>query len=183
LLFDGVTLSLNRNLVSQAVANKLYQDLITLPTEGDVAIDPRLIGFMGDAGSKVNKPSSNVDILSKLHSLIQQDDGLLQVESAIVRLEHLQGKAFNHAMDLIGNVAPSQCTEHEGTVHLYVSAPNMAALDNHTDTSDIYILQLNGSNDWVVCEESQFVNENIRSKLDLCTTYNHLEMESMTASE
>jgi hypothetical protein len=48
-----------------------------LPTQVDVAIDPRLIGFLGDAGSEVKRPSSNADILFKLHSLIRQDDGLL----------------------------------------------------------------------------------------------------------
>jgi hypothetical protein len=179
LLFDGVTVSVNRNLITDAVARQLYQNLITLPTEADVTIDHRVIGFMGDAGSKVNTPSSSVDVLKKLQSLIQQDDALNQAESAIFRVEHLQGKGYNQAVDLIHDVAPPQVTEPEGTMHLYISSPNMAALDNHTDITDIYVLQLDGAKEWLICEESQFVNENIRSKLDLCTTYNHMEMDSM----
>jgi hypothetical protein len=56
----------------------------------------------------------------------------------------------------------------------------VAALDNHTDTTDIYVLQPDGVKDLVVCEESAFVKENIRSKFNLYTTYNLLEMENMS---
>jgi Cupin superfamily protein len=185
LLFDGVTLSVNRNVIPKAVAHKLYQDLVKLPSEVDVSIDPRVIGFLGDAGSKAYTPSTSVDILSKLHSLVnsKQDDALMIAESAIVRIEYLQGKAHNDAMDLIDEVVPQHVTEPEGSIHLYISSPNMAALGNHTDTTDIYVLQLDGSKDWLVCEESQFLNQNIRSKLDSCTTYDTVEMDNMNCKE
>jgi hypothetical protein len=134
LLFDGVTLSVHRNVIPTANGFKLFQDLIALPTEVDVAIDPRVIGFLGDAGSPVHKSSSSADVVSKFYNLIQNnDDALHQAESAIVRMEYLQGKAHNHALDLIGQVAPPQVTEPEGTIHLYISPPSVAALDNHTE--------------------------------------------------
>ena len=148
LLFDGATLSVNRNVIPKVVAHKLYQDLVKLPTEVDISIDPRVIGFLGNAGSKVYTPSSSVDILRKFLNLIKQDDELKNAQSAIVRIEYLQGKAHNDAMDLIDEAVPQQVTEPEGTIHLYISSPNMAALDNHPDPTDMfYILQLDGSKD------------------------------------
>jgi hypothetical protein len=53
LLFDGLTFSVNRNVIPKPVALTLYQDHTTLLTEVDVAIDPRVIGFLGYAGSKI----------------------------------------------------------------------------------------------------------------------------------
>jgi hypothetical protein len=99
-LFDGVNVSVNRNLITSAAARELYQDLVMLPTEVDIAMDPRVIGFMGDAGSKVYTPSSSADVLSKFHSLIQQhdaqqDDVWNQAESAIVRVEYLYNGTFS----------------------------------------------------------------------------------------
>jgi hypothetical protein len=153
LLFDGISLSVNRNVITKSAANKLYRDLVTLPTEVDVAIDPRVIAFLGDAGSKISTPSSSADVLTKLHSLIQQDHDAAwnQGENAIVRVEYLQGTVHNQALDLIEQVIPQQVTEPEGTIHLYISSPDTAALDNHTDTTDIYDMQLDGAKEWFVC--------------------------------
>jgi hypothetical protein len=58
------------------VAQKLFQDLVKLPAEVDVSIDPAVIGFLSGAGSKVYKPSSSFDVLSNFHSLVKQDDAL-----------------------------------------------------------------------------------------------------------
>ena len=39
----------------------------------------------------------------------------------------------------------------DDTVHLYLSGPRMSALRNHTDNSDIVVLQLAGRKRWLLC--------------------------------
>jgi ribosomal protein L16 Arg81 hydroxylase len=40
----------------------------------------------------------------------------------------------------------------------------MATLDNHNDTSEIYVLQLDGAKKWLVCKGSQLVKKNMSSR-------------------
>jgi hypothetical protein len=117
-LFDGVTLSVNRNLVSNEAAHKLFQDLVMLPTEVDLSLDPRVIDFFGDDELQVQPPSTSADVLSKLHSFIHESNEMTKAEGAIFRVDYLQEKAYNHALDLIGKVAPTQLAEPGGTIHM-----------------------------------------------------------------
>ena len=49
----------------------------------------------------------------------------------------------------------SSVLEDGGTIHVYVSPANSAALANHTDSTDIFVLQLKGEKEWMFCQESQ----------------------------
>ena len=69
--------------------------------------------------------------------------------------------------------------EDDGTIHLYLSSRNAAALANHTDVTDIFVLQLDGAKEWTLCEETGFDTDKFRDKLSTCTTYSDFEIDNL----
>lgn len=69
-------------------------------------------------------------------------------------IEETSGPARERSSGIISNVAASSILDDDfGTVHLYMSAPETAALNNHTDVTDIAVLQLDGAKEWLLCTE------------------------------
>ena len=58
-----------------------------------------------------------------------------------------------------------------------MSAPGAAALANHTDVTDVLVVQLRGSKAWRVCGRAQ--PNVVDGKLDTCATYAGPEMADM----
>ena len=80
---------------------------------------------------------------------------------------------------MINKVIPNDVLEDDGTIHLYLSSRDAAALANHTDITDIFVIQLDGAKDWLLCEESGFDTDGFRDKLDTCSTYNDKEISTL----
>ena len=53
-------------------------------------------------------------------------------------------KTLRKTEALINHAVNNTVLENGGTVHLHMSSPGVAALSNHTDTTDIAVLQLEG---------------------------------------
>lgn len=80
---------------------------------------------------------------------------------------------------VIHETVQNNVLKDDGTIHLYVSRPNSAALGNHTDITDIFVLQLDGAKEWLLCQEPQretTLSRNVRDKLDKCATYKEIEI-------
>ena len=60
------------------------------------------------------------------------------------------------------------------TAHVYVSPPGGAALANHTDETDVVVLQVSGAKDWTVCAPVPNV-----AKHGTCATYDEAEMSDL----
>ena len=67
------------------------------------------------------------------------------------------------------------------TAHVYISSEGASALTNHTDVTEILVVQLLGRKEWLHCREKPsgalpFVAS---GKLDKCTTYGADEMAAL----
>lgn len=114
--------------------------------------------------------------------------------SLIYYMEHLAPDALEKNQNFVNQVVENSILEDGGTLHLYMSAPNMAALKNHTDTTDIVVLQLDGEKEWLLCSEKPTSSEpaTLRSrkyedtlfdhKLGSCATYTEDEIDRLDCS-
>jgi hypothetical protein len=159
--------------------------------------------FKGDAGGD---PSSVLSDLphepSSIIAHVASPDRALSPISAVLRLENLDRAAAptREAYESMESVlAPlnSGATQlfdfaRGDTPHVYISSPGAAALDNHTDTTDVLVVQLSGTKRWFVCSTAAataaaavgpvtlgFARPPSESKLEQCTTYSAEEMASL----
>ena len=70
------------------------------------------------------------------------------VESAVLRLEHLDFDARGTMYEAA--LAPFPLADGH-TAHVYASRRGASALRNHTDTTDVLVLQLSGAKEWRHC--------------------------------
>ena len=169
-------LEIQRGFVEEAAAKDLYYKILdsSLPGPKD-NFHPNLIGFKGDAGSQV-EPLSLAKSATDLRHLL--DGTIEERKSGIFRVEHLK-RDYNHTKNLINNVVENRVLEEGGTIHMYLSNPDSAALDNHTDPTDIAVLQLSGVKEWLLCEEIAFARNSGSQKQDRCATYKTVEMDRL----
>ena len=121
---------------------------------------------MGDAGKywEVDDAMISVeDYVAILRNFTQPIHHLnfWQRHSLIYYIEQMEGAPRARTDALISTVAPRELFGHDdeddsvenegGTTHLYLYAPGTAALGNHTDTTDIVIVQLDGEKEWLLC--------------------------------
>ena len=152
LSFEGETLRIERNYVPQHVARQLYQDLLEL-SEND-KFDANVVDYKGDAGAKASQPQTSPTMYD-IHRTVQQKSD--EKKSVVFRIENLTGKSYNSTKELVHKVVPNNVLEDKGTIHVYFSSPGAAALANHTDVTDIFVLQLDGAKDWFLCEVRCFL--------------------------
>ena len=179
-LSKATSIRIERSLVSKEAAQELYLDILETAVPG-----PRdnfhnsLLGFKGDAGIQVEQGVlTSVERATKFRELIGTDSA--KHESGILRIEHLKRNDYDRAKELIHKVVENSVLEDEGTIHLYLSRPNSAALANHTDPTDIFVLQLRGTKEWLLCEdEESFHEKSLRNKLNKCATYNEIEISDL----
>ena len=153
-------------------------------------------GFDGepadDAGADLT-----VDELIEMLSLTRADEhlgafslGTEEPMSIVLRLEDLaSARAAPPFRELIAPFLPLDTTGANAvTAHVYLSSEGAAALANHTDVTDIVIVQLLGRKGWLYCPERPsdpsnspfpFVPSGIEVKLPKCATYTASEMASL----
>lgn len=148
--------------------------------EGDLPYD--CIKKLGDAGGAVTQ-FDMVDYRTVLHTFPTPEYHLLHPEehSLVYYVENLGGTSYDRAKEILSTVVSPSVMLNGGTAHLYMSSPGAAALDNHTDVTDIVVLQLDGAKEWVLCsgkenskEEagSPLVSGEFTRKLNSCSTFN-----------
>ena len=143
----------------------------------------------GDGGARVAATAARA---------VDDVEGSSSIVSAVLRLETLGaaeegggGAAAGAGAEEEEDAAAAAATEAVGalfpeavfsrargdTAHVYVSSPGAAALANHTDVTDVLVLQLRGAKAWRVCDAAQPALGD--GKLDTCATYDAGEMASL----
>ena len=99
--------------------------------------------------------------------------------SMVLRLEELPPEmARAHPFEWLSPFLP---LGNGTTAHVYVSSEGASALANHTDVTEILVVQLLGRKEWLHCREKtdQAPFLAASKKLDLCTTYSAVEMDAL----
>lgn len=114
--------------------------------------------------------------------------------SLVYYIERLQKPTLEVNENLIQKVVDNNVLADGGTIHLYLSSPKASALANHTDTTDIVVVQLEGKKEWLLCKEkestqitSDFASllrakqtgNYFSEKLNSCSTYRAFEMDQL----
>lgn len=172
---DDQHLAIHRNFVDPTVAKKLQEDLLSDCIPDEISAE-RVFKFKGDAGAESSGPGV-VPTKDMLRDMIY--DNPPTKTSVVFLVENLSGSTYARSKELIHSVVPNSVLEDNGTIHLYMSPPATAALANHTDTTDIFVLQLDGNKEWLLCEENELEKDRIGDKLNKCTTYNEQEISRM----
>lgn len=220
---DHPSYHIGRQFVSSStITSQLLKDLITngIPREGESSRFPKsALRKLGDAGDLEHVGQYDVaDFGAALYNFTaaaahyraeqRKHNGKLpqlrapeDQHSLVYYLEQMDGPSLERSKDILSSVvSPSFLEQSKNTIHLYLSAPGTAALGNHTDTTDIVVLQLEGAKEWFLCREQQgnrhqattaeessssFVRRSPTSKqqqfsrkLDACSTYDTTEIAS-----
>ena len=97
--------------------------------------------------------------------------------SMVLRLEELPPEmARAHPFEWLAPFLANGAT----TAHVYISSEGASALANHTDVTEIAVVQLRGRKEWLHCREKAEVAPFLAAgKLDKCTTYGADEMAAL----
>jgi len=158
------------------------------------------VKLIGEAGRKVNDQplAENYNALLREFSNDNYHEDTNAKESLVYYVEQIDGEPFERSKEMINNVTPNSVLEDGGTVHLYMSSPDAAALDNHTDTTDIVVVQLEGEKEWLLCADPSSASQDYQTtmassvrggrggqdlamsrKLNGCSTYDDIEMDHL----
>lgn len=186
--------------------------------------EPMTVRKVGDSGRKVDPRQLPVEdyaaalqnfIRPEYHTALKkyyEDAEETRKHNLLYLLEKLQGPSRDRTRRILSeyvdeSIWKSTSTTGETTttalnkeagdmvsVHLYLSAPGTAALANHTDITDIAVLQLDGAKEWFLCtaaKQKEQDNDMIQptsspwpfttlfsEKLKSCATYSEKEMDS-----
>ena len=101
--------------------------------------------------------------------------------SAVLRLEALASAPG--AAEALARLLPRTVYDPDrgDTAHVYASSPGAAALANHTDVTDVLVVQLRGSKTWRVCGRAQAAFTH--GELDRCAAYGASEMAAVADCE
>ena len=155
----------------------------------DGKLVPPFTKFTGDAGTPLNAtevPRLIDDVVNKFLLLKEH-------RSAVLRLEHLAktnnfddddaAVFFGPLADVVRPFLPIGPGRGETTAHVYMSNGDASALENHTDVTEILVVQLLGRKAWLYCtadesDSPQWLTPKttLPAKLSKCTTYDATEM-------
>lgn len=157
---------IERQFVPTSTASKVMKDLVysAVPNNEEAPEDFFSMGAVRKIGDSGNTHVEQYDISEyssalqnfttpEYHAMSGGDGGSGQGKHSLVYyLEEMEGPPLERAEEVISTVA-SHSFLQQGTssVHLYMSSPGSAALKNHTDTTDIAVLQLHGAKEWLLC--------------------------------
>lgn len=168
-----------RGFVATETAHGVFEGLrdgtIPYPQDG---VSEKLLTINGDAGETIDFEST-WDRVEAFRDIIHDEaEGKV---SGILRIQELKRLDYEYAKKLVNTAVENRVIEDGGTIHLYLSRPEAAALANHTDVTDIFVLQLAGAKEWILCDNqaSRLLDNKLRDKLDKCTTYNATEMDKL----
>jgi Cupin superfamily protein len=179
-------LHIERNYISQEIAENLYQDAlaIALPRPQDhKTFHKGLLELKeGKIPAITGKLLSETERVNKFHDLISENSTSRR-GSGIIRFELLDKNAYNRIKGRINEVVENTVLDDDGTIHAYISLPESSALLNHTDTTDIFVLQLHGAKQWLLCQEQPFSGSRFQTeKLNKCLTYGSKEMDELACT-
>lgn len=179
-------LHIERSLVEPEAASALYREILRTATPGPKdKFSPHLVAIHGDGGANDDDDLTTSVKALKFQDIVDVHSNSTKRESGLLRVEHLKDIDKQKVDDLIYDVVPNKVLEEEGTIHLYLSRPDSSALANHTDTTDIAVLQLEGVKEWLFCQDSSaplasFLKESaFHQKLKSCSTYSSHEMKKL----
>ena len=186
--FTDESFRIARQLVADRDARALLQRLVHdgVPQGGtDETFTPESVKAMGDAGERSDDQPAVADYAGALQNYLSDEDRPDSLSSLIYYMEQLDGPALRRSDAMIGEVATNSVLEDGGTIHLYLSAPGASALGNHTDTTDIVVLQLDGAKEWFLCAKPEEVKEQhspeefelFSKKLSSCSSYSAPEID------
>ena len=170
-------------------ADKLARPYIKLTRgAGEPAEQADLPCDVDEAVDMVTRPRDAWSIMLRLEELDSYKPGL----------EELEPSDADENLSFRELLAPVLPLSGNRTAHLYVSGRGASALPNHTDVTEIVVLQLLGRKTWIHCREKQasdaaqlpFLDSPkhaLGGKLDKCSTYGpddmaDLECDSVTSS-
>lgn len=141
----GQTCRIERNFARAPATKRLLYQIVRegVGTSIDLVEEEDLVKVVGDAGSKTVEQLEVHQFASTLQSFISPElhaNLSFQNLSLVNGLEDLVEDTRDKNIDMINQVVENTILEDCGSVHLYLSAPNVAALGNHTDTTDIAVL-------------------------------------------
>lgn len=178
---------IERQFVPPSIATQLFTDLVHkgTPKEGEVGFSPIALKRTGDGGSHDQVEQYAVDEYgTALENFTRSHHH--ERHSLVYYLERMDGASYQRSHEMISTVASPSILENGGTVHLYMSSPGAAALANHTDITDIVVLQLAGAKEWLLCGTTTdtdppnfMLRHPLSTKLNSCSTYSAPEMESL----
>ncbi|CAJ1929360.1 unnamed protein product [Cylindrotheca closterium] len=174
-------LRVERSYVPEGIARGVFEamrdDMIPHPQD---AISKKLLTINGDAGKSIDF-SNNWDKIQAFRDITNEEPEAAGKVSGILRIQEMKQSVYEYAKWKVNEAVENRVMEDGGTVHLYLSRPESSALANHTDTTDIFVLQLSGAKEWILCdnEASRLLDKNLRGKLDKCTTYTPAEMDRL----
>lgn len=178
-------LAVHRDFVEPFEAQTLPETILSscLPHDDDEEEAPNnsFVKYKGDAGSQVSTPDV-VPSLENIRSIIY-GASFHETTSVVVLLEHMFGSKLSQIKESINNVVPNKVLEDGGTIHMYMSPPGIAALGNHSDTTDIFVLQLEGEKSWLLCEENELEQVGFGDRLNSCSTYNEEDINRMKCKQ
>lgn len=192
--FTDTAYRIERSWVPEKDTKHLLHQLVHEGVETSIEkMDNEIVRFYGDAGYPyVDEPPKDqfFPILQSFVSHEYHASEESKKQSLVYLLEKLESPTREKNEEMIKQVVDNTILEDGGTIHLYVSAPEMAALDNHTDTTDIVVLQLEGEKEWILCTEKEDSMDSedpvIRTevatfdkKLNSCSTYEEFEIDQL----
>lgn len=182
---------IERGFVHPVAAANLLEDLLFhgVPTD-DEEVNTAALKKIGDAGQTIVDQYATEQYTAALQNFTKPEHHMSFQHSLVYYLEQLDGPSRERTNEIVSNFAAASILEDDtGTAHVYLSAPGMAALDNHTDTTDIVVLQLDGAKEWTLCTAAASIgteflpqddHEDFDKKLNSCSTYHSGEMEALT---
>lgn len=185
--FRDTVYRVERQFLPADDARSLLHDLLMdgVPSGTNETFPPESLRAVGDGGKR-NAPQPNVeDYAAAMQRFLIGDHQ--DSSSLVYYLEQLDGEPLYRSEEMISEVISNSVLEDGGTVHLYLSSPGVAALGNHTDTTDIVVVQLDGAKEWLLCTNTQKAKvtssmqdlDVFSKKLDSCSSYSELEISSL----
>ena len=126
------------------------------------------VDVRGDGNAKLANQPTRAEFTKAARDA---DSGL----SAVVRLEGLDAEKADVALRRLGAPDGLHDLDAGDTAHVYVSAPNAAALNNHTDDTDVIVVQVSGKKAWFLCAKSD-----VHAAPDRCAAYDAAETAFFT---
>jgi hypothetical protein len=164
------------------------------------SLTPPFVRFTRDAGTPLDAadlPTSLEEVVNNLLHSDKRRSVVLRLEQLFERGEHgsksSDGSRFNTSSllgplyDVLAPFLPLSSRKGGTTGHVYISNGDASALKNHTDVTEILVLQLLGQKEWLHCtaEENDFAEHDSQpppewltpkkklapAKLSKCTTF------------
>lgn len=199
--FEDLTFRIERQFAQPTAAKNMLKRIAFEGFPGpDRQIHKDTVAVYGDGGNTNVRQLKVEDFASAIQNFTSPEfhqkhkDNEKDQVSLVYQIEDLEIQSLAYNQQIIKEVVENEIIEMGGTIHLYISSPGVSALDNHTDITDIVVLQLDGAKEWLLCTEKQpsmvfdDINIGVRAggeenrfsrKLDSCSVYSDFEFDKL----